>query len=131
MHGPRPGSEPHIGGGAPNPATPPPRHREPEPPAATTELSPQHLPEWVALRGPEPGWLARNWTLALALISGAALTLNTMLSQRLVSADLYNEVTTAVAWLSTAALFLQSRQNTVNKVAKWRAEERAKAKGGD
>lgn len=127
MHGPPPHSEPpNIGGGTPDPATPPPRHRKPEP--HTTELSPQQLPKWLALRGPEPGFFASHWSLALAVISGLALTLNTMLSQRLVSANLYNEVTTWVAWLSTASLFLQSRQNTVNKVAKWRAEERSKAK---
>jgi hypothetical protein len=95
------------------------------------ELEPPPLPKWFALRGPEPGWLASHWSLGLAIISGIALILNGLLSQKMVSANLYNEVTTGVAWLSTAALFLQSRQQKVVKVAKWRAKVRAEEKERD
>jgi hypothetical protein len=98
------------------------------PPASKPPDKPPPLPKWFALKGPEPGWLARNWSLMLAIVSGLALTLNTVLSQKLVSANLYNEVTTVVAWLSTAALFLQNRQSHVERVAKWRAQVRAEEK---
>ena len=103
MHGPPPPEQPPSGGGAGKPP----------------------LPKWFALRGPEPGWLARNWSLALAIISGLALALNNILSARLVSPELYNHVTTWVAWLSTAALYLQNRQTKITKVATWRAQVRA------
>jgi hypothetical protein len=125
MHGPPPDQP--VGGGRhrePEPAAPEPITPTPAPVQPTAKPAP--LPEWFATKGPEPGWLARNWSLALAAVSGVTLTLNTILSQMLVSADLYNTVTTIVAWLSTAALFLQSRQSKVNEVAKWRAQVRAK-----
>jgi hypothetical protein len=82
------------------------------------------LPKWFALRGPEPGWLASNWSLILACVSGLALVLNMILTQKLLPANWYNEITTIVAWLSTAALFLQSRQGHVNAIAEWRARTR-------
>jgi hypothetical protein len=67
----------------------------------------------------------------LAIVGGAALTLNVALTQKLLPGNLYNEVTTTVAWLSTAALFLQNRQAKVERVAKWRAEVRAKEQPED
>jgi hypothetical protein len=94
----------------------------------TPEADDLPLPEWFARRGPKPGWLASHWSLILALIGGIALVLNTLLAQKLVSAHLYNEVTTAVAWLSTSGLFLQSRQKDIVKVARWRAKVRKQTK---
>ena len=113
----------------PPPKPPPPKPPPPKPPPPKPPLKPPGtgtaLPKWFALRGPEPGWVARNWSFILAVVSAVVLLLNMMLSQQLVGAHLYNEVTTIVAWLSPAALFLQSRQSKVEAVAAWRAQIRA------
>jgi hypothetical protein len=92
------------------------------------DKEPPPLPKWFALRGPAPFWFVQNLPLIMSLISGTALILNGLLTSKLLPGNLYNEVTTGVAWLSTAGLFVQSRQAKWNKIAEWREKVRNEEK---
>jgi hypothetical protein len=130
------------------------KHRKPEPPAPEPLISPEPLaapvqakpppqrppteldpvvgkppplPEWFATRGPKPGWLATHWASMLAFVGAATLLLNTYVTAGVFANDnpLHGHINEAVAWLTTAALYLQSRQSKVERVAAWRAQVRA------
>jgi hypothetical protein len=89
-------------------------------------IPPHHLPKWFALRGPEPYSLVSNLSLTLSVLSIVALMLNMILTQKLLPANWYNEITTIIAWISSIALLIQSRSSRISAIAEWRAEVRAK-----
>lgn len=89
---------------------------------------PPPLPRWFALKGPAPYTLVQNVPLIMSLFSGTILILNGILTQKLLPGNLYDEVTTVIAWFSTAGLFLQSRMTKWNKIAAWREKIRNEEK---
>jgi hypothetical protein len=90
-------------------------------------VKPPPLPEWFATRGPEPGWLASHWSSWLAFLGAATLLLNDFVTVGVFANDnpLHGYINQGVAWLTTAALYLHSRQAKVERVAAWRAQVRA------
>lgn len=85
------------------------------------------LPRWFATHGPRPYWLAEYWSMILSIFSGVVVFINTVVAGQLESLQTKEWVNATVAWVAAAALFLQGRQKSVTRIAKWRADERAKA----
>lgn len=82
------------------------------------------LPRWFALKGPRPGWLAEHWSLILAGLTALIVFVNTVIFAGLPTLQTEAWVNAAMAWLAAGALYLEGRQKTVTKIAKWRQQVR-------
>jgi hypothetical protein len=110
------------------------RHHKPEEPnPAPSNGELPLLPKWFATKGPRPYWLAENWSLIVALLSALVVLLNTVITVDGMSVTTEKWVNAAVAWIAAGALFLQSRQKKVTRIAEWRKqvrdEEESKGEG--
>lgn len=85
----------------------------------------RQLPRWLAVKGPPPGWLAEHWSRILAALSAVAVLLNTLVTFPGIDGNAEKWINAAVAWVAAAALWLQSRQQQVGEIARWRAHIRA------
>lgn len=83
------------------------------------------LPKWFALKGPAPYWLAENWSLIFAVVSGVLVLLNTMIAVPGMSVTTEKWVNAVIAWVASGALYLQGRQKKVMAIAEWRKKVRA------